>query len=257
MIDLHCHILPGIDDGAQNMEESLAMAKLAVSEGITHILATPHHLNRTWINPKSQVLNLVDQVQDELDRAGIDLTLFPGQEVRINGELKQHIQSNEICFVDEFDKYIMVEFPTPSVPEYTERLFFELMSQGIRPVVVHPERNTAIQENPDLLYDLVDKGALSQLTAGSYVGALGSDLERFSRDLIEADLVHLIASDAHNTSSRPFYMKEAFEKLTKEFDLSKAKDFDQVSRDLVNGDDILVASPSQVSKMRKRFFGLF
>ena len=91
MIDLHCHILPGLDDGAKTWDESLNMARLAVSEGITHILATPHHMNRNWIHPKATILPLVDELQDRLDQAQIPLTFFPGQEVRLHGEMLESI----------------------------------------------------------------------------------------------------------------------------------------------------------------------
>src|SRR5699024_817617 len=123
MIDLHCHILPGVDDGPKNWEMSIEMAKLAVDEGITHILATPHHMNRQWMNPKHNVLALVDELQDRLDAEEIPLTIFPGQEVRLHGEILANIQNDEICFVDEFNQYVLIEFPTATVPEYANRLF--------------------------------------------------------------------------------------------------------------------------------------
>src|SRR5699024_3569596 len=131
MIDLHCHILPGIDDGPKNWEMSLEMAKLAVDEGITHILATPHHVNRHWMNPKSEVLTLVDELQEKIDAKGLPITIFPGQEVRLHGEILQNNQKNEICFIDELNQYILIEFPTATVPDYADRLFYEIQSAGI------------------------------------------------------------------------------------------------------------------------------
>ena len=133
MIDLHCHILPGIDDGARNWDESVEMARLAVSEGITHLLATPHHMNRSWINPKQVVIPLVNELQDRLDAEGIPLTIFPGQEVRLHGEIMRSINGNEICFIDEGNQYVLIEFPTPEVPAYAERLFYEMQTQQITP----------------------------------------------------------------------------------------------------------------------------
>lgn len=256
MIDLHCHILPGVDDGPKNWQMSLEMAKLAVDEGITHILATPHHMNRHWMNPKSEVIKLVDELQERLDNENIPLTIFPGQEVRLHGEILANIQNDEICFVDEFNQYVLIEFPTATVPEYANRLFYDMQSEGITPVIVHPERNHAILKDPNILYEFVNRGILAQVTAASYIGKFGKEIEKLSKQLIESDLVHFIASDAHNVTSRKYYMQHAYEKLKKDFGKDKAHAFDQVTRDLLNGDVVSIPEPEKI-KPNKRFFGLF
>lgn len=256
MIDLHCHILPGIDDGAADWDESLIMAQAAVDEGITHILATPHHRNRSWFNPKATVVSLVNELQNRLDEAQIPLTIFPGQEVRLHGEILRNIQKDEICFIDELNQYVLIEFPTPTVPEYTDRLFYELQTEGITPIIVHPERNRAILKDPSILVDFATRGIMGQVTAGSYAGYFGREIEKVSEQLIEADTVHFIASDSHNTTSRPFHMKEAYTKMTKDFGQEKVDTFQQTTRDLVNGDPIVLPTPKDIKK-RKRFFGLF
>lgn len=256
MIDLHCHILPGLDDGAQDKESSLDMARLAVEEGITHILATPHHKKLHWSHPKNIVVEKTNELQDRLDEEGIPLTIFPGQELHLHGTLMESIERDEICFIDEFEQYILVEFPSTNIPEYADRLFFELQSEGITPIIVHPELNKPIQKDPSLLYDFATRGILAQVTAGSYIGKLGKDIEKLSHQLIEANLVHFLASDAHNTTSRPFYMKKAIEKLEKEFGSEKVEAFDQMTRNLVNGDPVTLFEPQPI-KVKKRFFGLF
>ncbi|SEI77101.1 protein-tyrosine phosphatase [Alkalibacterium gilvum] len=248
MIDLHCHILPGIDDGAKTMADSIAMAELAISEGITHILATPHHMNRSWINDKQKVLSLVDELQEELDRRQIDLTIFPGQEVRLYGDILKGIKDNQILFIDEQKQYVLIEFPTETVPTYAERLFFDLQSHGKTPIIVHPERNHDILKHPDRLKNLVDKGALAQLTAASYTGGFGSKIQKFSKQLIEANLVHFLASDAHNVTNRAFHMQEAYDKLSKEYGTSKANEFHKVTKDLVNGDVIVAPEASEIKQ---------
>lgn len=232
------------------------MARLAVDEGITHILATPHHMNRSWINPKGVVVPLVEELQARLDENEIPLTIFPGQEVRLHGEILQNINENEICFIDELEQYVLIEFPTPEVPAYAERLFYEMQTAQITPIIVHPERNHAILKDPNLLYDFVSRGILAQVTAASYLGAFGKEIETLSHQMIEADLVHFIASDAHNTTNRKFHMQEAYEKLMDEFGAKKAKAFDQTTRALVNGDPVVVPEPRKIEK-KKRFFGLF
>lgn len=255
MIDLHCHILPGVDDGAKNMEDSIEMARTAVEEGITHILATPHYKNGHWDIEKNMLLPLVDEVQEELDARGIPLTIFPGQEVRINGELMEDIATERIQFVDEANQYILIEFPTPSIPAYTESMFFELQRSGVTPIIVHPERNHAVLKDPNVLVPFIEKGALAQLTAASYTGGFGKEIQQVSTKLIEANLVHFIASDAHNVGSRSFHMKAAFDKLEKEYGREKAEAYHQTTKDLINGDVVVAPAPTPIK--RKKFFGLF
>jgi len=256
MIDIHCHILHGIDDGARSLEDSLAMAELAVAEGITHMLVTPHHKNGKFENLKADIVRSTSELQKELDERGIALTLFSGQEVRINGDLLSDIKNDDILFVDEGNQYILVEFPTLAIPHYAESLFFQLQQKGITPVIVHPERNQEIIEDPNVLLSLVEKGALAQLTASSYVGVFGKEIAELSEKLIAANLVHVLASDAHNTRGRSFHMAEAFAKLEKDFGSEKAAVFQQAAKDLINGDAVATEIPTVVKTPKKRF-GLF
>ena len=163
MIDLHCHILPGIDDGAENLEASIAMAEKAIQQGITHILCTPHHNNGKYSNENHKSF-LVASLQAELEKRQLPLTLLEGQEVRITGTLIEDIHRDEILFTDLDDTYLLIEFPTLEVPLYAERLF-ELLELGKTPVIVHPERNAHFREDPNHLLPFLDMGCLAQLTA--------------------------------------------------------------------------------------------
>lgn len=255
MIDLHCHILPGVDDGAQTMEESLEMAREAVREGITHILATPHHMSYSWNNEKQTVIRMVDELQAELDARNIPLTIFPGQEVRVYGELLEDIERGTIQFVDEGDRYLLIEFPSSAIPHYVDQLFFDLQTKGITPVIVHPERNQVIQERPGRLKRLVEKGALAQLTAASYTGGFGKQIRRLSNQLIEANLVHLIASDSHDVKKRGYHMKKAYDLLEREHGRDRLEEFEQTTKQMINGEHIVPSEPLSVKK--KTIFGLF
>lgn len=257
MIDIHSHILPGIDDGARSLEDSLAMAELAVAEGITHILATPHHKNGKFENRKHDIVKLVRILQDELDSRNIELNIFPGQEVRLYGEILADIKKDEILFTDEDNHYLLIEFPTMSIPHFAESLFFQIQQSGVIPVIVHPERNQEIIDNPNRLFEFIERGALAQVTASSYVGIFGKKIAELSSQLIEANLVHILASDAHNTRGRAFHMKEAFTRLEKEFGKEKVLEFQQTAKDLINGDYIQPNSPLEVKRIRRKRFGLF
>src|SRR5699024_5652111 len=183
--------------------------------------------------PKDSVLTLVNELQDRLDAEEIPLTIFPGQEVRLHREILANIQNDAICFAAECNHYVLIEFPTATVPEYANHLFYDMQSEGITPVIVHPERSHAILKDPNILYEFINRGILAQVTAASFVGKFGKEIEKLSSQLIEANLVHFIASDAHNVTSRKYYMKQAYEKVEKDFGKEKVHAFQQVTKDLV------------------------
>lgn len=254
MIDLHCHILPGVDDGAQTLEDSLAMAEKAISQGITHILCTPHHNNGKYKNPKQTVIPRVAQLQEELDQRQLPLTVLEGQEVRITGDLLEDMSRDEILFTDLEDTYILIEFPTMDIPAYTEQLFFELRGLGKIPVIVHPERNAKFREDPNRLIPFLDMGVLAQLTAPSYVGTFGKSIQKTAKQMVKHNLVQMVASDAHGVNKRNFFMKEAFSEIEKDFGHEKVLAMQQVAKDLLNGD--LINFPVY-TEVKKRKFGLF
>lgn len=254
MIDIHCHILPGVDDGAKNLADSIEMAKKAVEQGIKTIVATPHHLNNQYENPKQLILPKVEQLNQALQEEKIDLKILPGQEVRIHGDLLEGFTRGEIQQVNG-TKYILVEFSSSQVPHYTERLFYDLQMNGLIPIIVHPERNQQIIEQPDILYELVKKGALSQVTATSVAGDLGKKLKQFSLQLIEANLTHFIASDAHNVRSRTFKMREAFDLVEEKFGAEMTYILQENAALVVEGMHIYREAPEPIR--RKKFLGLF
>ena len=254
MIDLHCHILPGIDDGAENLEASIAMAEKAISQGITHILCTPHHNNGKYTNPKSEVVSRVLNLQEELDRRNLPLTVLEGQEVRITGDLMEEIENGQILFTDLDDTYILIEFPTMDIPAYTENIFFQLRRMGKIPVIVHPERNAKFREDPNRLIEYLEMGCLAQLTAPSYVGIFGKSVQKTAKEMVEHNLVQMVASDAHGVNKRNFYMKEAYEAIAKDFGEEKVVAMQQVAKDLLNGDQVEMPAYTAVKKKK---FGLF
>ncbi|MFC7393002.1 tyrosine-protein phosphatase [Scopulibacillus cellulosilyticus] len=255
MIDIHSHILPNVDDGAANEAESIKMAKEAVKEGITHIIATPHHRNRNWKNNRTKILNDVDQLNQLLVAENITLKVLPGQETRIYGDMVEGILSGELLTQNDGRKYIFVEFPSNHVPRFTKQLFFDMQQQDIIPIIVHPERNSEIAQNSDILYQLVKGGALTQVTAACLCGKFGKKIKKLSLQMIENNLTHFIASDAHNTTMRNFYMQEAFEIIDKEFGSEYRYLFLENAQLLVNGEMVYKEEPIEI--IQKKFLGLF
>lgn len=254
MVDLHCHLLPGIDDGSPDMATSLRLAQEAVDNGVTHALLTPHHMNGHYVNHKQDVLKRTAEFQQQLKANNIPLTVFPGQEVRINGQLLNALDQDDILFADESKQYLMLEFPDDDVPHYTDRMIFDLQQRGITPVVVHPERNTKIMAHPELLYQLLEKGCLSQVTASSYVGTFGKKVEDFSKQIIANGQCYIFASDAHALPGRKYEMREAFAKLTREFGKELAQSYQVNARVIINGENVPVNEIKEIKKKKKHFW---
>lgn len=254
MIDIHSHILPGIDDGAKTVEDSLEMAKLAVEEGIHTIIATPHHRNSKYTNPKQEIVSRVEELKKQLQAANIQLKILPGQETAINGELIEDYLKGEILPLNQ-TQYLFVELPSNHVPRYTKQMLFDLQLKGLIPIIVHPERNQEIHERPEKLYELVEKGALAQLTTGSLCGRFGKKIKSFSEQLIEANLVHFIASDAHNVSSRAFHIGQAFDIVRSKYGADYESMFVENAELLIEGLNVYREVPQPIKK--KKFLGIF
>lgn len=254
MIDIHCHILPGVDDGPENIEASLMMAREAVKEGIKTIIATPHHRNNSYENKKNEILEEVSKLNSILLKENIPLEILPGQENRIYGEIIKDYKNGEILTLSNTN-YLFIEFPSSSVPRYSKRLLYEIQIEGLTPVIVHPERNKELLENPNLLYSFVNNGALTQVTAGSIVGCFGKKIQRFSKQLIEHNLTHFVASDAHNTHNRSFKLIEAFKEIENDFGIDYSYLLTENSELLLNNDAIFRQLPEQIK--RKKFLGIF
>ncbi|WNS74829.1 CpsB/CapC family capsule biosynthesis tyrosine phosphatase [Bacillus sp. DTU_2020_1000418_1_SI_GHA_SEK_038] len=253
MIDIHCHILPGVDDGAKEYIESIGMAKHAASKGIRTIFATPHHKNG-WHNNKAKgILARVNKLNKKLKRRKIPIEILPGQEPRIYGELVEDYKAGKILTLNNQHKYLLIELPDSHVPAYAGELLFNLQLEGITPIIVHPERNVQIRKNPDILYRFVMNGSATQITASSLLGEKGRTFKRFSKQLIKHHLTHFIASDSHRLSRNAFKLPEAYEFINREFGKDYVHIFQENARSILNGNEIIRENPSEIKT--RRWFG--
>ncbi|OMP66124.1 tyrosine-protein phosphatase [Domibacillus epiphyticus] len=250
MIDLHCHILPNLDDGPKDLLESMELVKRALENGITAIVATPHHKNGRYHNEKNRIEAAVKELNANIQKAGINMIICSGQEIRIYGELLDDYKKNKLLTING-SSYMLVELPSNGIPAFTEQILFDLQLNGITPIIVHPERNAAIMENPDMLYKLIKNGALSQITAASIDGKFGKKIKNLSIQLIEANLTHFIASDAHNLSTREIGLVKAYGSI----DSGYADYFRQNAKTVLTGGCISKEPPYLISR-KKKFFGL-
>ncbi len=202
MIDLHCHVLPGLDDGSRLLEESLDMVRTAVKNNIHTIVATPHTLNGFFINEWEDVVSLTRTVQAAIDAEDIPLKLYPGMEAQVCPELLDALTAGRAATINDNSQYMLLEFSPFTLPAGSEDLVFKLKLQGITPVIAHPERHLILQKNLKLLHSLVKNGALCQLTAVSITGYLGSYVQKSAEMMIKNGLAHVIATDAHSNDQR-------------------------------------------------------
>lgn len=252
LVDIHCHILPGIDDGSKDWETSLKLAQDAVDDGVTHALLTPHHLNGRYVNHKNDVSELTEQFKEKLKENNISLTVFPSQEVRLSGDLLSALDNDDILFCDEDGTYMLLEFPSESVPAYAKNTIFEIKKRAVTPIIVHPERNSGILRKPEILQELIEQGCFVQITASSYMGTFGKEIEDMSKRFIEAGQCACFASDAHDLPKRDYEYSEALAKLKKEFGSEYSEMFKDNARRIINGDNVNM--PWQPLKKKKKFW---
>jgi protein-tyrosine phosphatase len=210
--DIHCHLLPGIDDGATGWEESLRMAEMAVADGIATIIATPHQLGSFSKNSGAAIRAQATQLQEALDQRGIPLRVLPGADVRIEPELIGKLRAGEVLSLADRRRHVLLELPH-DVFAPLDRLLDELRAMGMVGILSHPERNQGILNRPEVLPRLVERGCLLQVTAASLMGLFGSRISRFSESIIRQGMVHFVATDAHGVTSRPPLLQDAFQRV--------------------------------------------
>ena len=211
MIDLHCHILPGIDDGPVSQDESLAMARRAVEDGIHTIVATPHTLNGIYLNPAKEIISKVDALQKILSNNHIHIELSAASDVHLCPHMLEMVDCGDALTINDAKKYMLLELPSQAIPKGVKDEIFSLKLNGITPIITHPERNAIIQHDLDILYDMVSMGAMSQVTAMSITGDFGVFVKRAAEIMLQKRLVHIIASDAHGIDKRPPLLSRAVE----------------------------------------------
>ncbi|MGB9790958.1 MAG: tyrosine-protein phosphatase [Thermacetogeniaceae bacterium] len=213
MIDIHNHILPGLDDGPETVEESLEMAEALVRAGFTAVVATPHVLPGLYENTREAILDAVASLRRMLASEKIPLEVYPGSECRIALELPESLERGELVTLGDSGKYLLVEFPMHELPPYALDTLFRLQLGGVRPVIAHPERHSFFRESPRLLADIVERGALVQVTAGALTGLFGPAEQRAVCRWLREGLVHFVASDAHSNGKRLEAVRKAAELL--------------------------------------------
>ena len=202
MLDLHCHILPGLDDGAADVSVSLSMAQAFVADGVSVVACTPHILPGLYQNSGPQIREATSSLQQVLDREGVSLRLVSGADNHVSPSFVAELKAGHLLSLSD-TRYVLVEPPHHVAPPRMEELFFSLLVAGYVPILTHPERLTWIESHYDVMQRLAQGGVWMQLTAGSILGGFGRRARYWSERMLDEGLAHILATDAHDTRRRP------------------------------------------------------
>jgi len=254
MVDLHSHILPGLDDGARTMEDSLAMAEDAIADGITHVVATPHASSDYPFNYR--------YVRDELKKLSAKLegrlTLASGCDFHLNHENLLALRKDPRPFCINQKDYLLVEFNDFSIPPPLDQTLHELHLAELHPIVTHPERNGILRTHPERLQKWVAQGCYVQITAGSLTGVFGPSPQQCAWNWLTGGLAHFISSDAHNTARRPLKLKFAYDAVAAQLGEERAR-FLLIDNPMAAFDGLPLPYVPEIAsdfqpRRRKRFF---
>jgi protein-tyrosine phosphatase len=215
LIDIHCHILPGIDDGPSDIKESIEMAKIAALDGITKIVATPHIKDTLY--PVAKIEKSIEVFNTSLIEMGIPVEIIKGADV--NAMLDPSLLND---YTIKNTGYILIEFPHSHLPKNSKEILLKMMIKGFHPIITHPERNFSVIKKPDILFELLDTGLLVQITADSLTGYFGVDTQECAFYLLERGAVSFIATDAHSSSQRRPVLSEGLKVAEKLIGKEKA-----------------------------------
>lgn len=250
MIDFHCHILPGVDDGSVNIEMTKEMIDNSLNQGVEYLCATPHFITEESEITLEAYKEKLQFVKDNIE----NIEIIPGLEIYIDPELPKLYKENRIWGYN-YNKYLLIELPMMEFPIYTEKIFYDLRLMGAIPVLAHPERNLRIMKNPELLINLIEQGNLAQLNAGSLTGQYGTDIKKSAEKLVSRNLIHIVGSDGHNNKRRNTNIKEGLEKV----EAINPELFNWIKNNqkkILQGEDVEVLDIIDDTK-KKSFFSLF
>jgi protein-tyrosine phosphatase len=214
MIDIHSHILSSVDDGSKDMQMSLEMARIYLENKVDKVIATPHFIDGAENSSLERNKIILAELRNKLEEEKMDLEVFLGNEVMISPDIIMNLEKEYMATLNN-SRYILMEFPMYDIPLYTHNIIYELQIKGYRPIIAHPERYTSIAENPNLLFELVEKGALAQLNLPSLEGRYGKKIAKTARILIKHNLIHFVSSDAHRNNTRSPHTENSLNLLKK------------------------------------------
>ncbi len=253
IIDLHCHILPELDDGIRTLEESIEACRIAKKDGIDGLVATPHMKEGFYNVSPAEAKQSLSILKAAIKQQGIDIEIFLGAEVHITDNLPEKVKNGSVLSINDTKKYILLELSYQQYPVEFENLLFSLRLAGIIPIIAHPERVRYFKDDMERVSRAVHLGALIQVTSSSISGYFGEEIKMYSLELAARGLMHIIASDSHDINHRPPVIREACKEIAK---LTGEKEALSMIKDnpssIVQGEEIENAAEVQREKIDKK-----
>jgi protein-tyrosine phosphatase len=257
MIDLHNHILPGLDDGADDWQQSIAMARMAREDGITGIVCTPHWVPGKYENTRADIIARTAELKNHLDENKIELKIYPGAELRLDISLPEKIASGELITINDNRTYALIELPEESIPDNLEDFLWHLALKNIKPILSHVERQPLLHGNPERLFKLVEMGILTQITAASLLEQFTPKIRDFSLMLLEHRLVHMLVTDSHGLHVRSPKLFAGYEVVKNIIGEEAARKMVyDLPKDIIDGKEVFADDPVPFKKKKWFDFSL-
>ena len=253
MIDIHSHILYGLDDGAKDLEETVKMLHIAAKDGIKKMIATPHYIYGSNQYDINQLNNRLHKVQSLIQEEELDLVLYSGNELYMDYNLSSNLQQGHCLTLADTD-YVLVEFPMNTIPDYTENVLYSFFENGYRVILAHPERYIPVQNDPETLYQFIEMGCLVQVNALSITGETGARIKGISKRFIEKNWVHFVAGDSHSPRVRAPKLRLAYEQVTEWVGKKKADELFVHNAELLLENEIIQPEEWAQEPIRTRSF---
>lgn len=211
MIDIHSHIIPGVDDGSRSIEETMNLLKEAEKAGVKKIVFTPHYYKEMYEVSSKINSTMLEKIKECIELQNINVEVFLGNEIFILRDVMELIKENTVSSINS-GKYVLIELPMQRKPDNLDNIILDIISKGYLPIIAHPERYIYVQKNPNMLIDYINKGVLFQSNIASFVGYYGSGALKTVKKLLKNNMVHFLASDVHYENT----IYKSFDKIKKE-----------------------------------------
>ncbi len=255
MIDIHAHVLPGVDDGSSDWEESLTILRRGVEDGIRGVVCTSHVLDRLDGEVEKEFIEKFEELKRRVEEEGLNVSLWLGSEIHCHAQFDLRFK---VATLNGTGKYLLFELPMGEIPQNVEDKLFHLSLEGVTPILAHPERNGVILRSPKVAYEWVRRGVLVQLNAGSVTGFFGKGVKRTAFTLLDHRMVHFVASDCHSSRKRPMVLSRAYRVIVRRWGEEVAEQLFRFNPyRVVVGQEISPPSPLSLGERGNKVVGLF
>lgn len=246
MVDFHTHILPNIDDGSKNVQETFSLIKEAENVGFDTIISTSHYIEQYYNTPNKDRKIWLDALSSKFDEQNINMKLYLGSEIYITEKIIDLIKEEEAATINNTN-YVLFELPMNAKPFYLNDVIFELLKHDMKPILAHPERYSFVQKNPNDVYDLIQKGVLMQSNYGSFMGYYGNSVKVTVKKLLKNNMIHFLGSDVHKPKTIYPKIPEVLEELKKLIGEEKVYELTEKNPRLVlNNEKVKVRDPYHI-----------